>query len=130
MLGNLFGRIAAYPVWMQTLLYLALMLAALVVFGLLVLLSPFVMMLAGLVLIAAIFALVVRFRRRRPLRRWGPIAVMSLVVLLVFTGISHALTSTNRPDKPTPQSERIKPRNSTPTQNRWSKAKSARRPNS
>jgi endonuclease YncB( thermonuclease family) len=91
MLGNLFGRIAAYPVWMQTLLYLALMLAALVVFGLLVLLSPFVMMLAGLVLIAAIFALVVRFRRRRPLRRWGPIAVMSLVVLLVFTGISHAL---------------------------------------
>ena len=50
MLGNLFGRIAAYPVWMQTLLYLALMLAALVVFGLLVLLSPFVMMLAGLVL--------------------------------------------------------------------------------
>jgi micrococcal nuclease len=91
MLGNLFGRIAAYPVWMQTLLYLALMLAALVVFGLLALLSPFVMMLAGLALIAAIFALVVRFRRRRPLRRWGLIAVMSLVVLLVFTGISNAL---------------------------------------
>jgi micrococcal nuclease len=91
MLGNLFGRIAAYPVWMQTLLYLALMLAALVVFGLLALLSPFVMMLAGLALIAAIFALVVRFRRRRPLRRWGLIAVMSLVVLLVFTVISNAL---------------------------------------
>lgn len=89
--GNLFGRIAAYPFWMQILLYLALMLAAIVVFGLLALLSPFVMMLAGLVLIAAIFALVVCFLRRRPLMRWGLVAVMSLVVLLVFTGISNAL---------------------------------------
>src|SRR5215208_5327165 len=91
MLSNLFGRIAAHPVWIQTLLYLALALAALVVFGLSVLLSPFVMLLAGLVLIAAIFALVVRLLRRRPLRKWSLIAVTSLVVLLVFTGISNAL---------------------------------------
>ena len=50
MLRNSMDRIAAYPVWKQTLLYLALYLAALIVFGLLALFSPFVMILAGLVL--------------------------------------------------------------------------------
>jgi micrococcal nuclease len=98
-LGNLFGRIAAYPFWTQTLLYLAVMLAALIAFGLLVLLSPFVMILAGLVLIGAIFALVVRLLRRRPPRRWGLIAVMSLVVLLVFTGIANALYFSGQPEQ-------------------------------
>jgi micrococcal nuclease len=111
-LGNLFGRIAAYPFWTQTLLYLAVMLAALIAFGLLVLLSPFVMILAGLVLIGAIFALVVRLLRRRPPRRWGLIAVMSLVVLLVFTGIANALYFSGQPEQansPKPEKQTSKP---------------------
>jgi micrococcal nuclease len=120
-LGNLFGRIAVYPFWMQTLLYLALMLAALTVFGLSVLLSPFVMILAGLVLIAAVFALVVRLLRRRPLRRWGLIAVTSLVVLLVFTGISNGLyfsgqvEQANSP-KPDKQTSKSNPNSESPEQ--------------
>jgi len=112
MLSNLFGRIAAHPVWIQTLLYLALALAALIVFGLLVLLSPFVMLLAGLVLIVAIFALVVRLLRHRPLRRWSLIAATSLVVLLVFTGISNALYSGGQLEQassPEPEKQTSKP---------------------
>jgi endonuclease YncB( thermonuclease family) len=97
---------------MQTLLYLALILAALTVFGLLVLLSPFVMILAGLVLIAAVFALVVRLLRRRPLRRWGLVAVTSLVILLVFTGISNALYFSGQPEQASssnPETQTSKP---------------------
>ncbi len=99
MLRNRFDRIAAYPLWQQTLLYLALYLAALIVLGLLVLFSPFVMIFAGLVLMAGIFALAVRFLRRRPLRRWGLVALTSLVLLLVFMGISNALYFSAQPDQ-------------------------------
>jgi micrococcal nuclease len=95
------ARIAAYPVWRQTLLYLALYLAALVVFGLLVLFSPFVMLFAGLVLMAAIFALVIRFLKGRPLERWGLLALTSLVLFLVFTGISNALYFSAQPEQAT-----------------------------
>jgi predicted PurR-regulated permease PerM len=110
---NLFDRIAASPLWNQTLLYLALYLAALIVFGLLVLLSPFVMIFAGLVLMAAIFALVVRSLRRRPLRSWGLVALTSLVLLFVFMGISNALyfsvqpeqASSPEPDELTPSTD-------------------------
>jgi micrococcal nuclease len=96
---NLFDRIAAYPLWKQTLFYLALYLAALIVFGLLVLLSPFVMIFAGLVLLVAIFALIVRFLRRSPLSGWGLVALTSLVLLMVFTGISNALYFSVQPEQ-------------------------------
>ena len=99
MLRNPLNRIAAYPLWMQTLLYLLLYLAALVAFGLLALLSPFVMILAGLALAVAVFALVVRFLRHRPLRRWALVALTSLVLLLVFMGISNALYFSAQPEQ-------------------------------
>ena len=95
---NLFDRIAAYPLWKQTLFYLALYLAALMVLGLLVLLSPFVMIFAGLVLMVAIFALIVGFLRSRPLSGWGLVALTSLVLLMVFTGISNALYFSVQPE--------------------------------
>ena len=109
MLRNSLDRIAAYPLWRQTLLYLALYLAALIVFGLLALLSPFVMILAGLVLVAAIIALIICFLKSEPLRRWGLVALTSLVLFLVFMGISDALyfsaqpeqTNSQKPDKQT-----------------------------
>jgi micrococcal nuclease len=105
-------RIAAYPVWQQTLLYLVLYLAALIVFCLLALFSPFVMTLAGLVLVAAIFALVARFLRRMPLRRWTLVALTSLVLFLVFMGISNALYFSAQPeqdDSPKPDKPTSKP---------------------
>jgi micrococcal nuclease len=98
-LRNSLDRIAAYPVWKQTLLYLVLYLAALIVFGLLVLLSPFVMIFAGLVLVAAMFALIIRFLRSRPLERWGLVALTSFVLLLVFMGISNALYFSAQPEQ-------------------------------
>jgi micrococcal nuclease len=111
-LRNLFDRIAAHPVWIQTLLYLVLIFAALIVFGVLALLSPFVMVLATFALIVAIFALVVGFLRHRPLRRWGLIAVTSLVLLLVFMGISNALYFNGQPQQansPNPEKQTSNP---------------------
>jgi micrococcal nuclease len=111
-LRNSMDRIAAYPVWKQTLLYLALYLATLIVFGLLALFSPFVMILAGLVLMAAIFALIIRFLKSRPLRRWSLVALTSLVLLLVFMGISNALYFSAQPeqaDSPKPDKQTSKP---------------------
>ena len=112
MLRSSLDRIAAYPVWKQTLLYLVLYLAALIVFGLLALLSPFVMILAGLVLVAAILVLVVRFLRRQPLRRWTLVALTSLVLFLVFMGISDALYFSAQPEQansPKPDEQPSKP---------------------
>ena len=100
MLRSPLDRIAAHPVWVQTLIFLALALVALFVFGLLALLSPFVMILAGFALIVAVFALVVGFLRRRPLRRWGLVALTSLVFLLVFMNISNALYFSAQPEQP------------------------------
>jgi micrococcal nuclease len=105
------NRIAAHPVWVQTLIFLALALVALFMFGLLALLSPFVMILAGFALIVAIFALVVRFLRHRPLRKWGLVALTSLVLLLVFMGISNALYFSGQPeqaDSPKPDEQALK----------------------
>ena len=112
MLRNSLARIAAYPVWKQTLLYLALYLAALIVFGMLVVLSPFVMIFAGFVLMAAIFALIIRFLKSRPLRRWALVALTSLVLLLVFMGISNALYFSAQPEQansPKPDEHTSKP---------------------
>ena len=112
MLRNSLDRIAAYPVWRQTLLYLALYLAALIVFGMLVLLSPFVMIFAGLVLMTAIFILIIRFLTNRPLERWGLVALTSFVLLLVFMGISNALYFSAQPERansPKPDEQTSKP---------------------
>ena len=112
MLRNSLDRIAAYPVWWQTLLYLALYLAALIVFGILVLLSPFVMIFAGLVLMAAIIILIIRFLTSRPLERWGLVALTSFVLLLVFMGISNALYFSAQPEQansPKPDEQTSKP---------------------
>lgn len=108
MLSNVIQRVAALPTWAKTLLALA----ALVVAGLSVLLSPLVVILALLVLIVAVFALVIRVLRRRSLRRWGIIAATSLVVLLVFTGISNALYFGGQPEQansPESQKQAAKP---------------------
>jgi micrococcal nuclease len=105
------NRIAAHPVWVQTLIFLALALVALLMFGLLALLSPFVMILAGFALIVAVSALVIRFLRHRPLRRWGLVALTSLVLLLVFMGISNALYFSGQPeqaDSPKPDEQALK----------------------
>ena len=111
MLRSPLNRIAAHPVWVQILIFLALALVALFMFGLLALLSPFVMILAGIALIIAVFVLVVRFLRRRPLRRWGLVALTSLVLLLVFMGISNALYFSGQPeqaDSPKPGKQALK----------------------
>jgi micrococcal nuclease len=131
-LRNSLDRIAAYPVWRQTLLYLVLYLAALIVFGLLALLGPFVMILAGLVLVAAIFALVVRFLRRMPLRRWSLVALTSLVLLLVFMGISNALYFSAQPeqaDSPKPSKQTSKPDANPGSPEQAAKRESLERPN-
>ena len=121
MLRSPLNRIAAHPVWVQTLIFLALALVALFMFGLLALLSPFVMILAGFALIVAVFALVVRYLRRRPLRRWGLVALTSLVLLLVFMGISNALYFSGQPE----QADSPKPNKSLET--RWQPGNAAGR---
>jgi micrococcal nuclease len=66
--------------------------AMLIVLGLLVLLSPFVVVLAIMVLIVVVFALLVSALRREPLgRRWGVVAATSLLFVVVFSGVSNAL---------------------------------------
>jgi micrococcal nuclease len=125
------NRIAAHPVWVQTLIFLALALVALFMFGLLALLSPFVMILASIALIVAVFALVVRFLRRRPLRRWGLVALTSLVLLLVFMGISNALYFSGQPeqaDSPKPDKEALKTDANPETQQQAEKHNGVERP--
>ena len=87
MLGNVFRRITALPLIAKVLLVIA----ALVLLGLSVLLSPFVVFLALLLLLVAIFALLIRIIRRRPLRTWGLIALASLLLVIVFSRLSSAL---------------------------------------
>lgn len=53
--------------------------------------SPLVVIVAFLALVVALFALLIRFLRRRPLKRWGIIAAASLVSVLAFSGISEAI---------------------------------------
>jgi hypothetical protein len=76
-------------------LKLVLVLAALVAFplavGLVVLLSPLVLVLALVVFSVSVVALFVRARRNQPLRRWGLTLGASLMLVLVFGGISAAM---------------------------------------
>jgi micrococcal nuclease len=70
------------------------------------------MVLALLVLIVAVFALVIRLLRRRPVGRWAIIAATSLVVLLLFGGISNALYFGGQPEQansPKPKKTDAKP---------------------
>ena len=131
MLRSPLNRIAAHPVWVQTLIFLALALVALFMFGLLALLSPFVMILAGFALIVAVFALVVRFLRHRPLRRWGLVALTSLVLLLVFMGISNALYFSGQPeqaDSPKPDEQALNTDANPETQQQAGKHNGVERP--
>ena len=86
-MGNVFRRIAALPLVAKVLLAIV----ALVSLGLIVALSPLVVIVALLALLVALFALFIRILRRRPLRRWGLVALASLLLVIVFSGISSAL---------------------------------------
>jgi hypothetical protein len=65
--------------------------AGLIVLGLAVLLSPLLLVLSILVLIVAIAALFIQLLRRASIRRWSIVAATSLVLVLLFSGISNAL---------------------------------------
>jgi len=65
--------------------------AALIVLGLSVALSPLIVVVAILVLVVAVVALFIQLLRRGSLRRWGIVAATSLVLVLVFSGISNAI---------------------------------------
>ena len=84
MFGRISSRIAALPVWGKVVLVL-------IALGFSVVLSPFVAVLAGLILVVAIFALILRLIRRRPLRNWGIAAVVALLSIFVFGGLANAL---------------------------------------
>src|SRR5215210_969647 len=86
-LRNVLNRVAALPTAAKVFLAIA----ALVVLGIVVALSPILAVLALLVLIVAVVALVIQLLRRASLRRWGIVAAVSLVLLLLFSGISNAL---------------------------------------
>jgi predicted PurR-regulated permease PerM len=86
-LGNVHRRIAALPLAAKVLVAIA----ALIALAILIAASPFVVVVAALVLVVAVIALIFRFLRRRPLRRWGFIALASLLILIVFTSISNAV---------------------------------------
>jgi hypothetical protein len=68
-----------------------LVLLTLIVVALSVLLSPFIAVLAGLLLLISILAFLIRAIKRRPLRRWGIALLASFAALVVFSGISEAL---------------------------------------
>jgi micrococcal nuclease len=86
-LRNGSSRFASASIGMKVLLIVGCLLAL----GLSVVLSPIVVVLAALALIVALFAVVIRVFRHRPLRTWGMVAASSLVLVVVFSGISGAL---------------------------------------
>ncbi len=65
--------------------------AALFALMLSVALSPLIAVVAMLTLAVSVFALIFRGARRRPLRSWGIVAITSLVLVVVFSGISSAI---------------------------------------
>jgi hypothetical protein len=86
-LRNILGRIAALPTAAKVLLGVA----ALIVLGLSVVLSPLMVVMAVLVLIVAVLAALIQLLRHGSPRRWGIVAAVALVLVLVFSGISNAL---------------------------------------
>lgn len=95
MFGNISNRIAALPLIAKVLLAIA----AIIAVGVLVVASPLVVFVASLVLIVTVIALIFRVLRRRPLRRWGLIALASFILVVVFSGISNALYDMGQPDQ-------------------------------
>jgi micrococcal nuclease len=85
--GHVFSRIAALSLAAKVLLAVA----ALVALALSIPLSPFVAIVAFLVLLVAIVALILRVLQRRPLRNWGLTALVSLLFVIVFSGIAYTL---------------------------------------
>lgn len=106
--GNVFRRIAALPLVAKVLLAVA----SLIALGILIALSPLMVIVAFLVLLVATFALFIRLLRRRPLRTWGFIALASLLLVIVFSGLTNALYGGGAPEQASsPQSteEEAKP---------------------
>ena len=89
MLRNLRNRYVALPALAKGLLIIA----ALITIGTSLALSPLMAILALLVLIVAVIVLITRILRRRPLTNWDLIAVVALLFVLVYGGISGALLS-------------------------------------
>lgn len=87
MVRNIVGRFWALPTVAKVLVVLA----ALIVLGISVFLSPLVVIAAVLVLMLAVLVLIIQALRRRPLRTWGTVAAVSLAFVLLFSGISAAL---------------------------------------
>ena len=81
---GLWGRFTALSVPIKAII-------ALLLLGVAVLLSPLVVLLAVPVLLVSTVAILIRASRRRPLKRWGIAAGLSLLSLFVFSGISGAI---------------------------------------
>jgi len=77
MFSRIVSRIAALPLVTK-------ILVALIVFLVSAILSPIMVFLAFLVLIIAVIVLVFRAVRRRPLRNWGLVALVSLFLVIVY----------------------------------------------
>jgi micrococcal nuclease len=102
------GRIAALPTAAKVLLAVA----ALIMLALAVVLTPLLAVLATLMLIIAVVGLLIQLLRRGSLRRWGIVAAASLVLVLVFSGISNALYGGGQPEQatsPEPTQEQQEP---------------------
>jgi micrococcal nuclease len=112
MLGDIFRRIAALPLVVKVLLTVA----ALIILALSVALSPLVVILALLMLIVAIVALIFRILRRRPLRSWGLIALASLILVIVFSGITNALYGGEAPQQASSPPESAEEAEPTPSE--------------
>lgn len=112
MLSNIFRRIAALPLAAKVLLAIA----ALILLGLSVALSPLMVVMAVLVLIVALFALVFRVLRRMPLRNWGLVALASFILVIVFAGITNALYGGEAPQQASSPSESAEEAETTPSE--------------
>jgi micrococcal nuclease len=113
-LRNFLSRIAALPVAAKV----ALGVAVLIVLGICVVLSPLLLALSGFALFVAVIALLIQLLRRASLRRWGILAAVSLVLVLLFSGISNALYFRNAQEQttspePTRQAEPAPPEETT-----------------
>jgi predicted PurR-regulated permease PerM len=91
MARNLFRMITALPSWAKIPIYVITVLLALVTLVLVVMLSPFLAIMAFLVLLIAVSTLISRAIRHLPFRRVGLVALSSLIVLIAFSGVSYAI---------------------------------------
>jgi micrococcal nuclease len=107
-LGDIFRKLAALPIAARVLLAVA----ALITLVLSVFLSPLLVIVAFGALVIALIMFIVRLRQSRSPKRWGIAMVMSLVLVLVFSGISSALYGGGQPEQatsPEPTQEQREP---------------------